>query len=52
MDLRVNNPDASLEELAVMLSEELATTISKSNVNHLFRYFHALYEKEISHAEK
>lgn len=44
--LRLNHPDASLEELAELLSEELATTISKSNVNHLFRSLHALYEEE------
>jgi hypothetical protein len=37
LELRVKNPDASYGELAKMLSEELNTEISKSNVNHLFR---------------
>jgi DNA-binding protein WhiA len=37
LELRLKNPDASYEELAKMLSEELNTEISKSNVNHLFR---------------
>lgn len=45
MELRVKNPDASLDELSKLLSEELNTEISKSNVNHLLRYVH-------SHAEE
>jgi DNA-binding protein WhiA len=45
MKLRLAHPDLSLEELAGLLSEELATTISKSNVNHLFRYLHEEYIK-------
>ena len=44
--LRMKNPDASLKELASKLSEELATTITKSNVNHLFRYLHSRYLEE------
>jgi len=46
MELRVANPEASLGELAVALSEELASTISKSNVNHIFRSIHEAYLKE------
>lgn len=38
MKLRLEHPDASLNELANLLSEELNTAISRSNVNHLFRY--------------
>lgn len=46
LNLRLENPDASLEELASLLSEELASTVTKSNVNHLFRSLHARYEEE------
>ena len=52
LNLRIERPEASYEELAVALSEELATTITKSNVNHLFRSFHALYLKEIPDGQK
>lgn len=41
--LRLEHPDASLGELAEMLSEELSSTVSKSNVNHLFRAIEARY---------
>ena len=44
--LRKEHEDASLEELATMLSEETATTISKSNVNHLFRQLNEVYQRE------
>lgn len=46
VSLRLSNADASLQELSVLLSEELASEVSKSNVNHLFRYIHALYLEE------
>ena len=46
MELRVKNPDASLDELSKLLSEELNTEISKSNVNHLLRYVHT-HEEEL-----
>lgn len=46
MKLRLDHPDASLEELAVLLSTELASTVSKSNVNHLFRFLHQEYLKD------
>lgn len=42
-NLRLVYPDASYDELSRYLSNELATTISKSNVNHLFRFLHKLY---------
>ena len=46
MELRLSHPDASLNELARLLSMEVAATVSKSNVNHLFRDIHAQYEEE------
>ena len=45
MELRMKNPDASLDELSKLLSEELNTEISKSNVNHLLRYVHTHTEE-------
>lgn len=44
-NLRIDNPDASMDELAEMLSEEMGMGVSKSNVNHLFRFIHSLWEK-------
>lgn len=41
MELRLQHQDASLDELSHLLSEELNTEISKSNVNHLLRYVHS-----------
>ena len=52
MELRLEHKDASLDELRELLSEKLATTISKSNVNHLFRNLLEEYESEIKNAEK
>ncbi len=43
--LRLSNEAASLQELADLMGEKLKTPISKSNVNHLFRSLHLLYEK-------
>ncbi len=43
--LRLDNESASLSELANMLSKEFGYTITKSNVNHLFRDLHELYLK-------
>lgn len=43
--LRMENKEITLLELAEMLSEELGVPVSKSNVNHLFRSLHDLYEK-------
>ncbi|MBP5091260.1 MAG: DNA-binding protein WhiA [Bacilli bacterium] len=44
--LRKEHEDASLDELAKLLSEETATTISKSNINHLFRSIDEVYKRE------
>lgn len=43
--MRMENKEASMIELAELLSEELGTKISKSNVNHMFRSLHDLYIK-------
>ncbi len=43
MELRLENDDASLDELAGMMSERLNSTVTKSNVNHIFRKIHAEY---------
>lgn len=45
-ELRLAHPDASLGELAELLSEELSSTVTKSNVNHLFRAIEARYHEE------
>ena len=42
---RLENEGASLKELAEILSEQTRTTITKSNVNHLFRSITQIYEK-------
>lgn len=44
--IRKDHPEASMQELSILLSEELNTEISKSNVNHLFRYLKEVYENE------
>ena len=41
--LRLANESASLQELADMMSEKFKKTITKSNINHLFRSIHELY---------
>ena len=41
--LRLANEAASLQELADMMSEIFKKTITKSNINHLFRAIHQLY---------
>lgn len=40
--LRKENEDASMLELAQLLSEEMEIKVSKSNINHLFRSIHEL----------
>ncbi len=45
--LRIKNPDASLEELSKMMSDELSSEVSKSNVNHIFRKIHEEYIDDI-----
>lgn len=44
--IRKAHPDASMSELSVLLSEELNTEISKSNINHLFRHLKEVYQNE------
>ena len=46
--LRLENEAASLQELADMMSERFKKTITKSNINHLFRSIHEFYER-LSH---
>lgn len=43
--LRLENESASLDDLAALLSEEMNVPITKSNINHLFRYMHEIYLK-------
>ena len=43
--LRMQNESASLQELADLMSQHLDKPVTKSNVNHLFRSIHELYEK-------
>ncbi len=43
--LRKENESASLLDLANIMGEELDKPITKSNINHLFRYLHELYER-------
>ena len=43
--LRLANEAASLQELADMMSVKFKKTITKSNVNHLFRSIHEYYER-------
>jgi cell division protein WhiA len=52
MKLRLAHPDATLEELAKMLSEELAAEVTKSNINHLFRYLDEEYKKAQNHEKR
>ena len=44
-NLRKENESASLTDLATLMSEALDKPITKSNINHLFRYLHELYER-------
>ena len=43
--LRLANEAASLQELADLMSEKFKKTITKSNINHLFRSIHEFYER-------
>lgn len=43
--LRLENEAASLQELADLMSERFKKTITKSNINHLFRSIHEFYER-------
>ena len=44
-ELRLENDSASLLDLSIMMSEKMKKDITKSNVNHLFRSIHELYER-------
>ncbi|MDD4104111.1 MAG: DNA-binding protein WhiA [Bacilli bacterium] len=44
-EIRLENDAASMQELADLLSERMNMTITKSNVNHLFRAIHELYKR-------
>lgn len=46
MRLRLSHPEASMNELAELLSEELSSTVTKSNINHLFRALEEQYLAE------
>ena len=41
--LRLENEAASLNDLAMLMSEKLGKDITKSNINHLFRSIHEMY---------
>ena len=43
--LRLENETASLLELSLLMSEKTGKSISKSNINHLFRKIHGYYQK-------
>ena len=43
--IRLENENASLNELANLLSTNLDKPITKSNINHLFRSIHEMYER-------
>lgn len=43
-ELRLENESFSYDDLASLMSQKLNQTITKSNVNHLFRQIHELYE--------
>lgn len=44
-EIRLDNESASLSEIASLFSEQMGKMITKSNINHLFRSLHQLYEK-------
>ena len=43
--LRLENEFASLVDLAELMSEKLGKDITKSNINHLFRSIHEMYQR-------
>ncbi len=43
--LRLENEEMSMQDLADLLSYEIGTKVTKSNINHLFRSIHELAEK-------
>lgn len=47
-ELRLENESASLLDLSELMSERLNKPITKSNINHLFRQIHELYERLVN----
>lgn len=45
MRIRLEHDDCSLQELAELLSEEIGESVSRSNINHLFRAIHHMAER-------
>jgi len=43
--IRLENDASSMTELALLLSQRLQKTVTKSNINHLFRSLHQIYER-------
>lgn len=43
--IRLEKESASMQEIAYILSDQLEKEISKSNINHIFRAIHELYEE-------
>ena len=43
--IRLENDASSMTELALLLSQKLEKTVTKSNINHLFRSLHQIYER-------
>ena len=41
--LRRDNPETNYSELATLLAERMHKSVSKSNINHLFRSIHEFY---------
>jgi DNA-binding protein WhiA len=44
-DIRLQNEDATMEELAAMLSKKMDKVVTKSNVNHIFRALRVLAKR-------
>ena len=44
-EIRLQNEDATMEELAAMLSEKMDKVVTKSNVNHIFRALRVLAKR-------
>lgn len=50
-DIRLEHPDASLSELSVLLSESISSTVTRSNINHLFREMDEEYRRNEHHGK-
>ena len=49
--LRLENEEASMLELAEMMSEELGHPVTKSNINHIFRSIHEMFVRFNGHED-